>query len=140
MSSWNLIEEDILYKQEVTYKDSYWFQGVYHNGEENTSYKSIYGTYEPYLSGEDALVLPAGTRSSDARTLYTSESLLTYEDSAEVTLADKVFLKNPDASRNKPQRYVVMAREDWAVNSGFALIDTDQANCYLLVKEEKVVV
>ena len=138
--SWSLIEEDVLYKEEIIIKDSYWLRGVFYQSSEETTYKSILGTYEPYRSdGEEAMVLPSGTSASDARMLYSSEQLLGYEDSGDVSLADKVFLSNPESGKTMPQRYVVMQRELWPQNSGFSLISQDDSNAYLLIKEEKAI-
>ena len=137
--NWSLIEEDILYKEETTYTDPYTLRGVYYEGEETLSYKPIEGTHEPFREGESGLVLPAGTSASDAKMLYSSEQLLGYEDSGQIGLADKVFLSDPETGKTKPQRYVVMTRELWPTNSGFKLITTDNANAYMLIKEEKAV-
>ena len=137
--TWELIQEDPFYKEEKTFKDAYWYKGVYYESTEDTTYKTIYGTDEPYKDGEESTILPAGVSSLDARMLHTSENLLPYSDVDEVSIADKIYLKDPTTSRNKLQRYVVMNKEDWYVNSGFTLIGTDEANVYLLVKEEKVV-
>ena len=134
-----LIEQDVLYKEEITYEDSYWQRGVFIQGGEEVSYKPIEGTHEPFREGESGLVLPAGTSASDAKMLYSSEQLLGYEDSGQIGLADKVFLSDPETGKTKPQRYVVMTRELWPTNSGFKLITTDNANAYMLIKEEKVV-
>lgn len=137
--TWELIQEDPFYKEEKTFKDAYWSKGVYYESTEDVTYKVIYGTDEPYKDGEESSPLPSGIASSDARILHTSEILLPYSDVDEVSIADKVYLKDPTTSRFKQQRYVVMNKEDWYVNSGFELIGTDEANVYLLVREEKVV-
>ena len=135
-----LITQDQLFKEEIIIKDSFWQRGVFYQSSEEITYKNILGTYEPYRSdGEEGMVLPAGTSSSDARMLYSSEQLLGYEDSGDVSLADKVFLSNPEAGKTKPQRYVVMQRELWPQNSGFSLISQDDSNAYLLIKEEKAI-
>lgn len=137
--AWELIQEDPFYKEEVTWTDSYWLRGVYYEPQESLSYKTIYGTDEPYKDGQEALMLPSGSSSTDARILHTSEILLTYDSTGDITTADTVYLKDPQTTRNKPQKYVVMAKEDWYVNSGFTLISENDANIYLLVKSEKVV-
>jgi len=134
----SLITQDQLFKEEIIIKDSFWQRGVYYESSEETTFKAIYGTVEPYTSDE-SMVLPAGTSSSDAMFLYSSEQLLTYSDSGTVSLADKVYLTNPDSGKNKPQIYVVMERELWPENSGFALISTNDSNAYLLIKEEKAI-
>lgn len=137
--SWELIEEDTLYKEEITYTDPYTLRGVYYAGEESIEYKTILGTVEPYRDGEEAMVLPSGTSASDARVLYSSEPLLTYDDAADISIADKVYLTNPEVGKTTPQRFVVMNKENWTTNSGFTLIDTDDAITYLLIKEEKAI-
>lgn len=136
---WLLIEEDILYKEEVTYSDSYVLRGVFYEAKESVTYKPFFCTDEPYRQGEESMMLPAGSSAEDARVIYTKESLMTYDDVNDITIADKVYLSNPEYGKNKPQRYIVMNKEDWAVNSGFKLIKTDTADCYLIMKEEKVV-
>jgi len=136
----SLITQDQLFKEEIIVKDSYWLRGVYYNSSEETTYKSIYGTVEPFISDPDqAMVLPAGTSSSDARLFYSSENLLGFSDTGDISLADKVFLTNPDTGKSKAQRYVVMERELWPQNSGFSLISQDDSNAYLLIKEEKAI-
>lgn len=137
--TWELIQEDTFYKEEVTYKDSYFQRGVFYESVEEAINVPFLGTDEPYKDGQESMMLASGMMSTDARILHTSEELLTYDATGDITTADKVYLKDPDVSRNKPQRYVVMKKEDWYVNSGFELIGTDHANIYLLVKEEKVV-
>ena len=135
-----LITEDQLYKEEIIVKDSYWYKGVYYESSEDIVYKSIYGTLEPFTrESNEAIVLPAGTSSSDAMYFYSSENLLTYDDGNDVSLADKVFLSNPESGKTMPQRYVVMQRELWPQNSGFSLISQDDSNAYLLIKEEKAI-
>lgn len=137
--SWLLIEEDVLYKEEVTYSDAYTLNGVYYEEKTSISYLPFYCTDEPYRSGEEAMMLPEGSSSDDARVIYTDTKLLTYDDTGDVSIADKVYLKDPSTERNPPQRYVVMEKEEWKVNSGFQLIQTTNANCYLIIKEEKVI-
>lgn len=137
--TWELLHEDPFYKEETTWVDAYWLRGVYYESQETSTYKTIYGTDEPYKDGQEAVMLPSGTSSSDARILHSSEILLTYDSTGDLSTADVVYLKDPETTRNKPQGYVVMAKEDWHVNEGFTLIGNDQANIYLLVKKEKVV-
>lgn len=137
---WALIEEDAFYKEETTVTDSYYKRGVYYEGDTIISYKTIYGTGEPYQDGTESIMLPSGASSTDAMILYSSEALLTYDDvGQDISLADKLYLKNPEVGKNKPQRYVVMNKEDWGTNSGFVLIQDDASVMYLVVKEEKVV-
>ena len=135
--AFSLIVEDTFYKLETTYTDEYYSSGVFYEGKLTVDYKTISGTLEPYRDGQEAVVLPSGTSSSDARILYSSEFLETYDDTGDITRADKIYLSNPDVSRNKPQGYIVMGKEDWSTNSGFTLISTGDAVTYLLVKEEK---
>lgn len=137
--TFSLIVEDTFYKEESTVTDAYTLRGVYYEGETSITYKSISGTIEPYSKGEESMLLPAGSSSSDAKVLYTSEYLQTYDDTGDVSLADRVYLSDPEVSGNKPQPYRVMNKEDWSTNSGFVLISTDDAVEYLLVKEERAV-
>jgi hypothetical protein len=138
--TFSLIQESALYKEETTYTDSYILRGVHYDGTETTTYPVITGTHEPQDDGEESLPLPSGVASSDARMLYTDEQLLTHSDTGDLSLADRIFFKDPEAGRVMPQRYVVMAKEDWGDDAnGFTLIGIGEANSYLLVKEEKVV-
>ncbi len=136
--AFSLIQEDVFYKEETTYSDPYTLRGVYHDGEETTTYKIFTGTDEPY-DEESILVLPAGTSPRDARTLYSSEPLLTYDDTNDTTLADVVYLTDPEVGKYKPKRYIVMDKEHWKTNASFSLLQGEEATSYLLIKEEKVI-
>lgn len=136
--AFQLIIEDTLYLEKVEYTEPYILRGVYVAGGETITYESFSGSLDPYRDGQESLMLPAGTSSSDARILYSSTSLLTYDDTGEASIADKVYLSDPQAGKKKAQRYVVMNKEDWTTNGSFQLISTDDAITYLLVREEKV--
>ncbi len=136
--AFSLIQEDTFYKEEVTYTDSYTLRGVYYESESATTYKTFTGTDEPY-DEESILVLPAGTSARDARILFTSESLLDYDLTGDVSLADVVYLTDPEVGKYKPKRYIVMDKDHWKTNASFSLLQGEEATSYLLIKEEKVI-
>ncbi len=135
--AFTLITEDVFYKEDTTYEEPYYLRGVYYEGSEITTYPTLSGTIEPYSAGEGAIMLPSGTRSSDAKILYTEEILNTYSDfGAESGMADKIYLVDPSIAKHPPQPYVVFEVDDWSVNSGFTLISS--ARSYLLIREGKL--
>lgn len=135
--SFELIQDDVIYKEEISYTEPYWLRGVYYEGSETVTYPTFGGTLEPYKDGETSLQTPSGTMSSDAKILYTDEPLQVYRDfDADSGLADKVYLRDPETGKHKPQAYVVYDREDNTINASFSLLDT--ATSYIIVREGKL--
>ncbi|AUR92152.1 head-closure protein [Vibrio phage 1.170.O._10N.261.52.C3] len=131
--SFQLIKEFTFYKEvDSTPSGGSWVNGVWvEDTEGNTTYAPFPGTEEPYLQGESSLILPEGVDSSRAKTLFTKEPLKTHS-SVGATLADKIYLVNPEENPNA-EVYVVRDVQDWRVNSGFELF-TSQFE-YLCVRD-----
>jgi len=94
------------------------------------------GVWEPYGSGEDNLVLPAGVSSSDSLILFTKFELKTHNDlQGNMAVADLIYLKDPNTFPDAAA-YVCWSKAPYVELTGFSLI-TESFGEYLLVRREK---
>lgn len=131
-----LLEEDILYKQVISTTGGDYDNGVWVAGDEIISYDPIEGIVEPYLRSEQSEVLPEGVSNTDTIILFSPDILKTHQSlRGSSQLADIILLEDPVVNPEAPS-YTVWDRMVWNRNKGFALIEDYEE--YILIREDRV--
>lgn len=122
--SWLLIQDDPLYLKTIVAGGGKWVDMEWVEDSPVVGYTPFTGTWEPYQTGEDMIVLPDGVSSTDARIIYTEQELKTVDSvGGDSTLADIVYFKNP-VTNPTTDAYRVVSKGDWELNASFQLMDS----------------
>lgn len=134
----DLLGEKTYYKEVVTKLPPYWDKGVLIEQPPTISYVTFLGWDEPFGNdSEESVILPSGVESSSSRWLFTTEKLKVHESFETSTgIADKIYLRNPETGRSKPQAYVIAKAEDWDVTDNFTLLEPSLD--YVITREDKL--
>lgn len=137
MSNFTMLQGQSVFKEVVTATDPYWDNGVYYEGDKVTTYQSLSDCFVEPMDAEESEYLPSGISLKDSRWLLCDHNLNTYrENNDDASLADTIYLSNPETGRKKVA-YKVFDKEEWLEDDGMELLDSSSYN-FILVKEGKL--
>lgn len=136
--AFELLKGGSVWLKQSTKLPDYWENGVYHEGDETVSYKELKACFVEPMTPEEAELSMSGVSSSEMQWLLTDETLKTYRDfETDSSLADVVYLSNPETGRVKPQAWVVYEIQIFENYDDFELIEAS-GHDYVIVKEGKL--